>query len=79
MEIEHDGRKYMPASGGSAGTCEKKPSKPRKSIANPIARPNSLVFALADMSSDPELVNVDSSSGMEDVSVVTNKKAIHTT
>jgi hypothetical protein len=64
---------------GLKAHVKKKPSKPKKSIANPIARPSAIVFALADMSSDPALVNVDSSSGMEDVSVVTNKKAIHTT
>lgn len=59
---------------GLQAHVKKKPSKSRKSIANPIACPSALVFALANMSSDLELVNVDSSSGMEDVSVVTNKR-----
>jgi hypothetical protein len=78
MEIEHHGSKYMPACGGSIGTCEKKSSKPRKSTVNPKARPSALILALANMYSDPKLVNVASSNGMEDASVEANKKAIHT-
>ncbi len=57
---------------------KKKSSKPRKSIANPKARPSALILALANMYSDPKLANVASSSGMEDASVEANKKAIHT-
>ncbi len=55
---------------------KKKLAKPRKSIANPKARPNALVLALANMFSDPRLVNVAKFNGMEYTNVVANK-AIH--
>jgi hypothetical protein len=58
---------------------KKKLANPKKSTTNPKAHPNAHVLALENMFSDLGLVNVANSSGMEDASVVANKKAIHTT
>lgn len=56
---------------------KKKSANPKKSTANSKAHPSARVLALANMSSDPRLINVGNFSGMEDPNVAAKKKPIH--
>jgi hypothetical protein len=63
---------------GLQAHVKKKSANPKKSTANSKGHiPNAHVLALANMSSDPRLVNVGNFSGMEDPNVVAKKKPIH--